>query len=75
VVLDELYTYKVDPKTCKFERKALKLHSSTTGLSDHIELKYKISKDGKASGATILTTWINGGNIKDVPDFPTALVD
>lgn len=76
VVPDELYTCKVDTKTCKFVRRASKLHSSTSGLSEHIEHKHQISKDGKASSATTLTTWMSSGTISEnVPDFPTALVD
>jgi hypothetical protein len=76
-VLNELYTYKVNTKKYKFKRKALKLHSSTTRLSDHIELKHGIPKDRKAKdspGRTPLTTWMNTA-VKEVPDFKTSLVD
>src|SRR6266487_5953251 len=75
---DELYTCKVDPKKCKFNRKASKLHSSTSRLSDHLELKHQISKDRKvknSSSPTALTTWIDNGAVDEVPDFETSLVD
>ncbi len=76
VVPNELYTYKIDTKAYKFERRASKLYSSTTRLSDHIEQKHQISRDRKAtSSTTALTTQINSGTIREVPDFPTALVD
>ncbi len=78
LVLDELYTYKIDPKKCKFDRKASKLYTATITLSEHVELKYRIFKDRKvkdSSSLIALIMWINKGAIKEVPDFETSLVD
>ncbi len=77
-VFDELYTCKVDPKKCKFNRKVSKLYSSTSRLSDHLELKYQISKDKKvknSSSPMILMTQIDNRAIDKVLDFETSLVD
>ncbi len=70
-VLDGLYTCNIDPNKCKFDRKASKLHTATTGLSDHVELKYRIFMDRKPkdfSGPTGLTRWMNRA-VEEAPEL------